>query len=236
MFEETWQWQGIQDSVSSLNPIFMPGLCDMVPWTLTAGRGSIGSVELKTEGRSTKGSPSMYISPGRATPAGWMLCKTSPQIPCRCPHYFCLGREDPSLLCLEQLEQVSKEAADKLQWIPVSLATRSILALLSAPGSSASHVTAVCTMYIAIASVAKKRAQEELRSCATEGGWWPVCCQWAGRRCHHDQGVVGIQGNQSTQGRGPGHDNPLIRAHEELQPICSCHMSNVLQILYLPKI
>ena len=42
----------------------MPGLCDMVPWNLTAGRGSIGSVELKTEGHGTKGSPSMYISPG----------------------------------------------------------------------------------------------------------------------------------------------------------------------------
>ena len=61
-----------------------------------------------------------------------------------------------------------------------------------------------------------------VHSCATEGGWWPVCCQWAGRRCHHDQGVVGIQGNQSTQGRGPGYDNPLIRTWlEELQAICS---------------
>ena len=44
----------------------------------------------------------------------------------------------------EQLGRVSKEAVDKLQWILVSLATSSTLALLSASSSSTSHFTEDC--------------------------------------------------------------------------------------------
>ena len=88
----------------------------MVPWNLTAGRGSIGSVELKTEGHGTKGSPSMYISPGWT--GLWLLwgeCCVRRALVSRVVARTVLEREDLGLRCLEQLEQVSEEAADKLQ-------------------------------------------------------------------------------------------------------------------------
>ena len=142
----------------------------------------------------------------------------------------------------EQLGRVSKEAVDKLQWILVSLATSSTLALLSASSSSTSHFTEdcgtlrakinttggddwisiirkrqnntyqiyahnsflsrnlVCIQTTMFRGFIKTKMQNNKEGLVVEDGWWPVCCQWAGRQCHQDQGVVGIQGNQSTQG------------------------------------
>ena len=192
----------------------MPGLCDMVPWTLTAGRGSIGSVELKTEGRSTKGSPPCtYPRDGlllrgeccvRRALVSRVVARTTTAWGEKTGVYSALSSW--SKLARRQLTNYSES---RLAWQP---AVSWPCSLPPAPP----HRTSQSATHRRL-QMGKTRAQDELREELCYGRRLMTCLLPMGGTSMSPRSRCGRDTGQPVNtGAGTRLDNTLIRTNEEL--------------------